>query len=69
MYEYKVLRFDLKGTNNLEQTLNDYAKEGWRVLDIITNIKGNGTILFSYVDGNEATIIMERIKSNYSQSM
>lgn len=64
MYEYKVLRFDLTGTTNLEQTLNDYAKEGWRILDIITNIKGNGTLFFSSIDGNDATIIMERMKDS-----
>lgn len=61
MYEYKVLRFDLAATEALEQTLNDNAKDGWKVFEIITNIKGNGSLFFASVDGNEATIILERM--------
>jgi len=60
MYEYKVFRwrFDLNTPEELEITLNDYAKEGWR----LPNVKGSGGALFSSVDGNEATIVMERTK-------
>lgn len=62
MYEYKVLkwRFDLSSAEELEITLNDFAKEGWRISQIITNVKGSGGVLFATVDGNEATIILEK---------
>lgn len=62
MYKYKVFkwRFDLSSAEELENTLNDYAKEGWRVFNIITNLKGSGGAIFSAVDGNEATIILEK---------
>ncbi|WP_291571989.1 DUF4177 domain-containing protein [Clostridium sp. UBA4548] len=64
MYEYKVFRwrFDLNTPEELEITLNDYAKEGWRLFNIMPNVKGSGGALFSSVDGNEATIVMERTK-------
>lgn len=64
MYEYKVFRwrFDLNTPEELEVTLNDYAKEGWRLFNIMPNVKGSGGALFSSVDGNEATIVMERTK-------
>lgn len=62
MYEYKVFkwRFDLSSADELEQTLNEYAKEGWRIFNIIPNVKGSGGVLFASVDGNEATIILEK---------
>ncbi|NEU05307.1 DUF4177 domain-containing protein [Clostridium senegalense] len=62
MYEYKVFkwRFDLNSAEDLEKTLNDYGKKGWKVFNIISNIKGNGGVLFASVDGNEATIILEK---------
>lgn len=62
MYEYKVFkwRFDLSSTDELEETLNEYAKEGWRIFNIIPNVKGSGGALFASVDGNEATIILEK---------
>ncbi|MPN11280.1 hypothetical protein SDC9_158581 [bioreactor metagenome] len=64
MYEYKVFRwrFDLNTPEELEVTLNDYAKEGWRLFNIMSNVKGSGGALFASVDGNEATIVMERSK-------
>lgn len=64
MYEYKVLRwrFDLNTPEELEVTLNDYAKEGWRLFNIMPNVKGSGGAIFASVDGNEATIVMERSK-------
>lgn len=63
MYEYKVFkwRFDLSSAEELEIALNDFAKEGWRISQIITNVKGSGGVLFATVDGNEATIILEKI--------
>lgn len=67
MYEYKVFKCNLGNltlTEELEDTLNDYAKKGWRISNIISNIKGNGNLLFSSVDGNQATIILERIKED-----
>jgi len=62
MCEYKVFkwRFDLSSAEELEKTLNDYAKEGWRIFNIIPNVKGSGGVLFASVDGNEATIILEK---------
>ncbi len=62
MYQYKVLkwRFDLNSAEDLEKTLNDFANEGWRVFNIITNVKGSGSLLFASVDGNESTIILEK---------
>jgi len=64
MYEYKVFkwRFDLSGADELEETLNEYTKEGWRIFNIIPNIKGSGGALFASVDGNEATIILEKCR-------
>lgn len=64
MYEYKVFRwrFDLNTPEELEVTLNDYAKEGWRLFNIMSNVKGSGGALFASVDGNEATIVMEKSK-------
>jgi hypothetical protein len=62
MYQYKVFkwRFDLSSAEELENTLNEHAKEGWRISNIITNVKGSGGVLFASVDGNEATIILEK---------
>ncbi|MDU1411986.1 MAG: DUF4177 domain-containing protein [Clostridium sp.] len=62
MYEYKVFkwRFDLSSAEELEKTLNDYGKEGWKILNIIQNVKGSGGALFASIDGNEATIILEK---------
>ena len=62
MYEYKVFkwRFDLSSAEELEVTLNDYAKEGWKISKIVPNVKGSGGVLFASVDGNEATIILEK---------
>lgn len=62
MYEYKVFkwRFDLSSAEELENNLNEYAKEGWRIFNIIPNVKGSGGVLFASVDGNEATIILEK---------
>ncbi|EQB89791.1 DUF1365 family protein [Clostridium punense] len=64
MYEYKVFRwrFDLNTPEELEVTLNDYAKEGWRLFNIMPNVKGSGGAIFASVDGNEATIVMEKSK-------
>ncbi len=66
MCKYKVFkwRFDLSSADELEKTLNDYVKEGWRIFNIITNIKGSGGVLFASVDGNESTIILEKIKES-----
>lgn len=62
MFEYKVFkwRFDLNSTKDLEITLNDHAKEGWKISSIIPNVKGSGGVLFASIDGNEATIILEK---------
>ncbi|SKA77993.1 protein of unknown function [Caloramator quimbayensis] len=62
MYEYKVFRwrFDLNDAEELEKTLNEYGKEGWRIFNIITNVKGSGGILNSSIDGSAATIILEK---------
>lgn len=62
MYEYKVFkwRFDLNDAEELEKTLNEYGKEGWRIFNIITNVKGSGGVLYSSVDGSSATIILEK---------
>jgi len=62
MYEYKVFkwRFDLNSAEELEITLNDHAKEGWRITTIVPNVKGSGGVLFASVDGNEATFILEK---------
>ncbi len=61
MHKYKVFtwRFDLNSSEELEDTLNDYAKEGWRICNIISNVKGSGGAIFSSTDGNEATFILE----------
>lgn len=67
MYEYKVFKCNLGTltlTEELEDILNDYGKEGWRISNIISNIKGSGNVLFSSVDGNQATIILERINKD-----
>lgn len=67
MYEYKVFKWNLSTltlTEELEDILNDYGKEGWRISNIISNIKGSGNVLFSSVDGNQATIILERINKD-----
>ena len=54
MYEYKVFkwRFDLSSACELEEKLNEYVKEGWKIFDIITNMKGNASILMGSVDEN-----------------
>ena len=46
MHEYKVFkwRFDLSIAEELEEKLNEHAKEGWKIFDIITNMKGNASI-------------------------
>lgn len=61
MYEYKVFkwRFDLSTAEELEKELNEYASDGWRIFDIVTNLKGSA-LLGS--DQNEATVILERTK-------
>ncbi|PRR82043.1 DUF4177 domain-containing protein [Clostridium vincentii] len=43
MYEYKVFkwRFDLSSAKELEVELNKYAKDGWRIFNITTNLKGS----------------------------
>lgn len=66
MHEYKVFkwRFDLSSAEELEITLNGYARDGWKMFNIISNIKGSGGVLFATVDGNDATIILERIKES-----
>jgi hypothetical protein len=67
MYEYKVFKWNLSTltlTEELEDILNDYGKEGWRISNIISNIKGSGNVLFSSVDGNQETIILERINKD-----
>ncbi|NBI08301.1 DUF4177 domain-containing protein [Senegalia massiliensis] len=67
MYEYKVFKWNLSTltlTEELEDILNDYGKEGWRISNIISNIKGSANVLFSSVDGNQATIILERINKD-----
>ncbi|WP_130807089.1 DUF4177 domain-containing protein [Senegalia massiliensis] len=67
MYEYKVFKCNLGTltlTEELEDILNDYGKEGWRISNIISNIKGSGNVLFSSVDGNQVTIILERINKD-----
>ena len=45
----------------LEEKLNEHAKEGWKIFDIITNMKGSASIFMGSVDENEATVILERI--------
>lgn len=62
MYEYKVFkwRFDVNSAEELEIELNAHAKEGWRLSKIVPNVKGSGGIVYVSVDGNEATIILER---------
>ena len=64
MYEYKVFkwRFDLSTADELEETLNEHAKEGWRVLNIIPHMKGSSLALFGNVDADDATIILEKNK-------
>ncbi|WP_346935521.1 DUF4177 domain-containing protein [Clostridium sp.] len=66
MYEYKVLkwRFDLNSAEDLEQELNGYASTGWRVFNIIPNLKGSGSFIYGVVNENEVTIILERVKKN-----
>ena len=63
MHEYKVFkwRFDLSIAEELEEKLNEHAKEGWKIFDIITNLKGSASIFMGSVDENEATVILERI--------
>ncbi|WP_195269239.1 DUF4177 domain-containing protein [Eubacterium sp. 1001713B170207_170306_E7] len=42
MYEYKVLTLSVKES---EKTYNQLAKEGWRVVSVISNLaKGMGVI-------------------------
>lgn len=66
MYEYKVFkwRFDLSSACELEEKLNEYVKEGWKIFDIITNMKGNASILMGSVDENETNVILERISDS-----
>lgn len=66
MYEYKVFkwRFDLNSAEELENELNEHAKNGWKISNIISNLKGSGNLMFSSIDGNEATIILERVLSD-----
>ena len=42
MKEYKVVNWKMGLTNNndrLEDTLNDYAKQGWRVIQVAENFQ------------------------------
>lgn len=43
MHEYKVFkwRFDLSSAEQLEDELNKYAKDGWRIFNITINLKGS----------------------------
>ncbi|MBS4537003.1 DUF4177 domain-containing protein [Clostridium sp. D2Q-11] len=64
MYEYKVFKWNLSTltlTEELENILNDYGKEGWRIFDIKF---GNRTVFFTNPNKNETTIILERVKEN-----
>ena len=64
MHEYKVFkwRFDLSTADELEEILNEHAKEGWKVLNIIPHMKGSSLVLFGNVDADDATIILEKNK-------
>lgn len=61
MVEYKVFswRIDLNTDEELENELNKYAKDGWKICNI-SNSSGGGS-LFSSSDGNRLTFILEKI--------
>lgn len=50
MYEYKTVKlyYGVKwsGTLDLDIALNDYAKEGWRVVSVVGLEDCNGVIVF-----------------------
>ncbi|MBR0576976.1 DUF4177 domain-containing protein [Proteiniclasticum sp. BAD-10] len=62
MVEYNVFkwRFDRSSAEELEETLNGHAREGWKISSIIPHIQGGGGSLMGAVDGHEATFILER---------
>lgn len=57
MKEYKVLEMSFYGEKDLENTLNDYAKDGW----IVASILPTKTKIFSFEHTTEElTIVFER---------
>ena len=62
MYEYKVFkwRVDLNSGEDLENVLNEHARSGWKISNIITTSSISGSATFSSSNGNEATIILEK---------
>lgn len=66
MYEYKVFNwgFDLNTSDDLEDELNRYANDGWRVFKIIPKINGGGTLIASHIGVDKATIVLERVKES-----
>jgi hypothetical protein len=62
-YEYKILTFYPRGwlrskvdTNQMEQVLNEWAEEGWRVLSIFTTQQ-------HYGGTRQVVVILERTRS------
>ncbi|GIW85019.1 MAG: hypothetical protein KatS3mg107_0679 [Gemmataceae bacterium] len=63
-YEYKILTFYPRGlllgskvdTNQMEQVLNEWAGEGWRVLSIFTTQQ-------HYGGTRQVVVILERTRS------
>lgn len=43
MYKYKTLKYNIInwGYEELDQDLNNYASEGWRVIKVTTSINGS----------------------------
>lgn len=64
MYEYKVFKwkFDLSSAEDLESELNVHGKQGWKVINIISNMSGSVSAFGGSVDQNTATFILEKVK-------
>lgn len=58
MKEYKVLEMSFCGEKDLENTLNDYAKNGWKVISIFPT-KAETPCIDCYLT-EELTIVFEK---------
>jgi hypothetical protein len=62
LYEYRVLEFTLNELPNLEESLNTYAKSGWRVVSVFSKLYQG--IFAGSVEG--MVVIIERDQSAWT---
>ena len=58
MKEYNVLEMSFCGEKDLEETLNSYAKDGWKVISIFPSKINKCDALFPSIE--ELTIVFEK---------